>query len=56
MSKSSTKHESPAKIKRRGPKNKPTDDTLMYRGGKPITKPTKQRRANDRARLRKEYL
>lgn len=56
MSKSSNKHESPAKMKRRGPKNKPTDDVLGYRGGKPIIKPVKQRRVNERARLRKEYL
>lgn len=56
MAKSSSKHEAPAKIARRGPKNKPTDDVVIYRGGKPIIKPVKQRRVNDRVRLRKEYL
>jgi hypothetical protein len=54
VSKSSNKHEAPAKLKRRGPKNKPTDDMLRFRD--PTMKPVKQRRVNDRARLRKEYL
>lgn len=51
MSRTVRRHEAPAKRKRRGPKNKISDEAL--RG---VRKSNKQRRPNERARLRKEYL
>lgn len=57
MAKSKRKHEADAKRRQRGPKNRLTDDVLAYREGKPvIDKTPKQRRAQRRSRLRREYL
>jgi len=57
MAKSPRKHEPKAKRRHRGPKNKLTDDVIGYRDGRPVLDKTpKQRRVNDRARLRRDYL
>jgi hypothetical protein len=45
-----TKHQSPSRRKRRGPKNRDYNET------RDAHKPVKQRRARDRQRLRKEWL
>ena len=50
MSKSSRKHLAPAKLAKRGPKNR--SDGSETRA---IRKPAKQTRANERTRLRKEF-
>lgn len=52
MSKTHRRHESVSRQKRRGPKNRPIEDVVNYR----TSKPHKQRRPNERAKLRKEYL
>jgi hypothetical protein len=51
MSRTVRRHESLAKQKRRGPKNRPDEDAPKAK-----LKSHKQIRPNDRTRLRKEYL
>lgn len=50
MSRTHRRHEAPSKAKRRGPKNKVSDETI-----KPIMKSNKQRRASERRALRREW-
>ncbi len=50
MSRTTRRHEAPAKQARRGPKNRPEDDAPRA-----VLKSSKQRRVNDRAALRKEF-
>lgn len=51
MSRTTRRHEAPAKAKKRGPTNHLEEDRL-----KPRLKSHKQKRPNERARLRKEFL
>lgn len=51
MAKTYRRHEAPGRAKRRGPKNKLTDESL--RGER---KSSKQNRPRERDRLRKEWL
>lgn len=53
MSRTSRRHESLARSKRRGPKNRPDEDTVLRRAR---LKSNKQLRPNERTKLRKEYL
>lgn len=49
MSRTTRKHASRAKLAKRGPKNR--DEELRA-----IRKPAKQRRSNERTRLRREHI
>lgn len=49
MAKSSRKHLSPSARKRKGPKTRLNDPVI-------VDKPVKQRRVNERAQIRKDYL
>lgn len=50
MSRTSRRHEAPARQKRRGPKNRPDEDAPLAR-----LKSHKQSRVNERVKLRKEW-
>lgn len=50
MSRTHRRHEAPAKAKKRGPKNKATDESI-----RPPMKSHKQVRVNERRALRKEW-
>lgn len=51
MSRTHRKHESMGRASKRGPKNKTSDDLPPE-----VRKSSKQRRPNERTRLRKDYL
>jgi hypothetical protein len=51
VSRTHRRHEAPGKAKKRGPKNKASDDAM-----KPVLKTNKQRRKGDRQSLRKEWI